>query len=213
MHGLQKKLKRQVKGSKNYGLTCEKLRQCYHKLNNKKDDISNKIVHNLLEHRLIIIQDEQLHEWHKNGHGSTIQHSILGRVNRKLKEHAFITDKKKLAKDPNINDDKQVVILPSNWPTTKLCRKCGAYHDELTLDDRVFECSCGVVEDRDVHAACNMIWLFENIAKNKVGQELVRYSRVEMESRVRDSIVEAGATVIVRPHVRGVAASIEAPTL
>lgn len=213
INGLRKKMRRQIKGSKNYRATSRKLKQAYRKLDNQKNEAANKIVHELLKHRLIIMQDEQLHEWHKGGHGKAIQHSVLGRVKRKLLEHAFVTDEKELERLPEINNDKQVVVLPDCWPTTKLCTNCGAYHDELKESDRTFKCSCGVVEDRDIHAACNMIWLFKNIAKCKVGQELARYSRVEMESCVRDSIVEAGATVMVKPHVRGCAASIEAPTL
>ena len=50
------------------------------------------------------------------------------------------------------------------FPTTKLCVNCGAYNDNLKLSDRKFVCSeCGTIDDRDIHAAKNMIWIYDNI--------------------------------------------------
>jgi transposase len=51
----------------------------------------------------------------------------------------------------------------SKWlPTTKLCTECGPTAD-LTVNDRMFVCPvCGHTEDRDIHAAKNMVWFFTN---------------------------------------------------
>ena len=60
--------------------------------------------------------------------------------------------------------------------TTKLCTNCGQIHDEITLYDRQFVCSCGVKEDRDIHSAKTMIWL------NNVGVGRTDIKRVELEA-------------------------------
>ena len=155
---LQQKLARQVKGSNNYKRTVHLIQVEYQKLFNKKNDLANKVVHDFLQYQTIIIQDEQLHTWHKSNHGKAVQHSILGRVKSKL-----------------IADDK-VVVLNKYIPTTKLCTNCGRIHNEIQLWDRQFVCSCGVSEDRDIHSAKTMIWL------NNVGVGRTDFKRVEFEA-------------------------------
>jgi len=159
--------RRMKKGSKNW-LRCKKqLNKAYQKLTNKKNDLANKIIAKFNEYEKIIIQDEQLKNWHKSGHGKTVQHSILGRVKSKLLE------------------SPKTVVLSKSCPTTKLCTKCGEFHDELKVWDRTFKCECGIEMDRDVHAAKNMIWFYEN----KIGVERTEYKRVEMKALV-DSALE-----------------------
>ena len=141
---LQVKLSRQKKGSNNRYKTIKRIRKEYIHINNKKNDISNKIVSNILNNnKTIVIQDEQISEWVQDGiSGSKIQHSILGRVKSKL-----------------VNNDR-TIILDKWFPTTKYCTKCNT-KVELELKDRIFECpNCKTKEDRDIHAANNMIWFY-----------------------------------------------------
>ena len=70
-----------------------------------------------------------------------MQHSVLGLVKAKLIKH------------------ERVTVLPASAPTTKYCPVCGKLRQDITLADRVYECSCGYSEDRDIHAARNMILL------------------------------------------------------
>lgn len=162
MKKLQRKQARQTKGSKNWYRTVQQVRKEYQKQTNRKNDLANKIVHKFLQYETVVIQDEQLHNWHKNGHGRAVQHSVLGRVKAKLKL------------SPNI------VVLGKTVPTTKLCTKCGVWHNELKLSDRIFKCECGISEDRDIHAAKNMVWFYEN----NVGVERTKIKRLEMEALV-----------------------------
>ena len=142
---LQAKLARQIKGSNNRYKTIKKLRKEYNHINNKKNDIANKLVHCLLDnYDTIVIQDEQISKWKEDGlSGSKIQHSILGRIKNKLVS------------------SNQVVILDKWFPTSKFCFNCCQKNDSLTLKDREFVCpNCGNKEDRDIHAANNMIYFY-----------------------------------------------------
>jgi putative transposase len=42
------------------------------------------------------------------------------------------------------------------FPSSKTCSSCGEIKKDLTLRDREWKCSCGVVHDRDVNAAKNI---------------------------------------------------------
>jgi len=87
------------------------------------------------------MQDENLSGWHKGLFGKTVQHSVLGLVKAKLIRN------------------ERVTVLSSREPTTKYCPVCGKLKKDITLADRVYECTCGYREDRDIHAERNMILL------------------------------------------------------
>ncbi|MBR1437195.1 MAG: transposase [Synergistaceae bacterium] len=70
-----------------------------------------------------------------------MQHSVLGPVKAKLMKSGRVT------------------VLPASKPTTKYCPVCGNLKKNITLADRIYTCSCGYSEDRDIHAARNMILL------------------------------------------------------
>ena len=140
----KKGYKKGERKSNNFKKQVLKIRREYQNISNKKKDLANKIVAKFSQYETVVIQNEQLSNWQKSNHGKAIQHSILGRV------------KSKLIQNPN------TVILSKTAPTTKLCTKCGVWHDELKVWDRMFKCECGIEMDRDIHAAKNMIWMYEN---------------------------------------------------
>lgn len=156
---LQAKLAKQQKGSNNYNKTLKKIRAQYEHIANKKNDISNKIVHKLKQYEHIVIQDEQIHNWHKNGHGKAVQHSVLGRLKAKLKRLS------------------QTIVLDRFIPTTQLCTSCGK-KNQMPQHQRTYKCSCGVKEDRDIHAAKTMLWIYENL----VGRDAAEFTLEEFEA-------------------------------
>jgi putative transposase len=50
-----------------------------------------------------------------------------------------------------------VVIAPRFFPSSKKCSACGRKNETLTLSDRQWVCECGVVHDRDLNAAINLV--------------------------------------------------------
>ena len=137
----QRLIARREKGSNNRYRAVMLFRKAHQKLCNTKNDTANKVVHELLEHERVYMQDENLRGWHKGLFGRTVQHSVLGRVKAKLMKSGRVT------------------VLPASKPTTKYCPVCGNLKKNITLADRIYTCSCGYSEDRDIHAARNMILL------------------------------------------------------
>lgn len=158
---LERKLSKQKKGSNNRYKTILKIRKEHRHITNKRNDIANKIVSNILSNNdIVVIQDEQIAKWHQNDTmGSKIQHSVLGRIKAKL-----------------IQSDK-TIILDKWFPTTKYCSVCGTKLD-LTLNDRIFKCPvCGTIEDRDIHAAKNMIYFY--LQYNKLDRDGINHTSIK----------------------------------
>ena len=145
---LQKQLFRMVKGSNNRYKTIKKIQREYQKITNKKQDKANKIVSKLKRYETIVIQDEQISNWHKGLFGKQVQHSCMGLVKAKLKQLP------------------QTVILDKWIPTTKLCPKCLSKQN-MSLDKRTYVCECGYQEDRDIHSAKNML-VIKDLVFNKL---------------------------------------------
>ena len=142
--GLRRKISRQKPGSNNRAKTLARLEKVLAKDANKREDIANKIVHELLKNETVYYQDEPLNKWfEKQGRvraGKRLQGSILGRVKAKL------------------SCNPRAVMLDRYLATTATCI-CGrkTKHDP---DKRIFVCSaCGYSDDRDIHAAKNMVRL------------------------------------------------------
>jgi putative transposase len=51
---------------------------------------------------------------------------------------------------------KRLVAIDRFFPSSKTCHECGAVNDALTLSEREWVCSCGVVHDRDHNASLNI---------------------------------------------------------
>ena len=138
--------------SQNYYDTLEELRKEYEKLDNKKDNLAKQIVSVIMKNEIVFFQDEMITSW-KKWFGRELHHSVLGRVKALLKAHP------------------RAVMIPQSEPTTQWCRHCEqkTKHD---LNDRVYTCQyCEYSEDRDVHAADNMIWFGQSVLENNVPME------------------------------------------
>jgi putative transposase len=51
---------------------------------------------------------------------------------------------------------KQLVVIDKWYPSTKLCSNCGSIKEALSLSERIYQCGCGFVCDRDTNAAINI---------------------------------------------------------
>ena len=163
--GLRRKISRQKTGSNNRAKTMHRLEKVLAKDANKREDIANKIVHELLKNETVYYQDEQVHDWFKKQGrikaGKRLQGSILGRV------------KAKLERSP------RAIMLDRYLATTATCIcGCKTKHEP---DKRIFVCgACGYTDDRDIHAAKNMIRLGRSI-----NAPATEHSSILADKRVR----------------------------
>ena len=174
---LQREMFRRAKGSNNRHKTIQQIRREHQKLSNKREDKANKIVSRLKAYSCIVMQDEQIKYWHKGLFGKQVQHSSLGRVKEKLKALP------------------QTVILDKWIPTTKWCPCCGK-KNAVSLNDRIYSCSCGYAEDRDVHSAKNMLAVKNLVFKNQsVPPEQREVTLMEFKASVADCVMQSGTSL------------------
>ena len=149
---LQRSHSRKKSHSNNYFKNLKKIKKEYQRISNKKEDLSNKYVHNLFaNNEIVCIQDDNFNAWKKKkrskkkkkkvfSYGKKIQSGCLGRIKSKIKRNV-----------------DRVGVVERFTPTTKVCRKCLSINNNMTLGDRTFVCpECRHTENRDIHAAKNI---------------------------------------------------------
>lgn len=183
---LQRKLAHQEKGSNNYKKTQDKISREYQHITNRRDDIANKLSHEILGYEQVFIQDENIAGWKsKRGFargGRKIQRSVLGRV------------KSRLSANP------RVTVLDKHVATTATCI-CGV-KTKHTPDKRVFVCAtCGYSEDRDVHAAKNMVRL-SGVDNLELSTDRTESTPVELTTSACDVVGREPGSVSPHAQVR-----------
>jgi len=158
-----RRLSKKKKGSRNRFKQKLLLNKQYEKLTNKKKDAKNKFVSKLVKKNdLIVIQDESIAGWKSSkmkGWGRKIQHSIMGGIISDLKRKS------------------ETLVVDKYFPSTQLCPNCGLLNKH-SLDKRAYSCSCGYSEDRDIHAARNIL----NEGLKQFGREPIKIMPVEKKS-------------------------------
>ena len=161
IRGLRKKLSRQEKGSNNYRKTLERINRGIRHQTCQRNDLANKIAHELLKHEVVYFQDENLRIW---GTKRQMHSSVLGRLKEILKDHP------------------RAVMLEKTVATTATCQQCGQ-KTKHKPNKRTYVCpNCGYTADRDIHAAQNMVLL---------GRKTCQTPRVERTGSLAENIVPA----------------------
>lgn len=123
-----------------------KVQKIHHRIDNIRTDYINKTIAEIVKAKpsYITIEDLNVKEMMKNRH--------LSKVVASQKFYEFRT--KLEAKCREIGIELRVV---DRWyPSSKLCHECGRVKKDLRLSDRIYKCSCGYTEDRDLNAALNL---------------------------------------------------------
>jgi putative transposase len=139
---LQRQLARKQKGSKNWHKTLRKLQREYEYIANCRRDCQNKIIAFLKCYAKVCVQEDYIRGWHENGFGRKVQWTGIGGCLTRMK-----------------NILATLIPVPRFTPTTAQCAECNTPLN-LTLNDRTIICpTCGVVVDRDLNAARNILRL------------------------------------------------------
>ena len=123
-----------------------KVQKIHHRIDNIRTDYNNKTIAEIVKAKpsYITIEDLNVKEMMKNRH--------LSKAVASQKFYEFRT--KLEAKCREIGIELRVV---DRWyPSSKLCHECGRVKKDLRLSDRIYKCSCGYTEDRDLNVALNL---------------------------------------------------------
>ena len=143
---LQRRLSRKKRGSNNREKAKLSLAKMWRKVRRQRDDFTHKLSDKLVkDNKTIVFEDLRIGNMVKNHNlASAIMDSTWGKL-RQLT--AYKAERR-----------GGQVILVNPCGTSQKCSRCGNEEEHLKLSDRVFRCSaCGIIMDRDVNAARNIL--------------------------------------------------------
>ena len=123
-----------------------KVQKLHHKIDNIRTDYINKTIAEIVKTKpsYITIEDLNVSGMMKNKH-----------LSKAVASQKFYEFRTKLQAKCNENGIELRVV--DRWyPSSKTCHCCGAIKKDLKLSDRIFQCDCGYIEDRDFNAALNL---------------------------------------------------------
>lgn len=177
---LQRSLSRKRPGSRNRRKARRTLaRFLFHVSNNRKDAL-HKTTTNLVKAKpVIVVEDLDIQRMMEVGTHPGNRHLAdagLGEFYRQLEYKAKWYG-------------RRVVKAPPYYPSTRMCSTCGAVMDgPLLLGERTFRCArCGLVLDRDVNAARNLV----SLVAPSCGETVNAYQRREVAAEVQAEAVPA----------------------
>ena len=126
--------------SNNHYKRKNKVRKAYEKDKNRRKDLANKAIHEILNnYDFIAIQDEMIHNWHKGIFGKQVQHSAIGVIKEELK------------------NSSGVYVVSRDFPSTQICPECGML-TKHPLKMRSYTCQyCGYHHPSRDEKAANSI--------------------------------------------------------
>lgn len=140
----QRELSRKKKSSKNREKAKRRLNRIYAKIRNQRQDWLHKLTTELVQkYDGLCIENLNLKGMAKTKLSKSVLDAALGEFRRQLEYKA-------------VWYRKHLVVIDRYFPSSKLCRECGAINLNLALSDRVWTCECGAVHDRDLNAAMNI---------------------------------------------------------
>lgn len=140
----QKAVSRRVKGSKRRDKARKKLARAHQKAGRQRNDFLHKLSTDLVgRHEAICIEDLNVKGLARTKLAKSFSDAAMGEFRRQL-EYKCSWNRRAL------------VAVDRFFPSSKMCNRCGALNDRLSLSDREWECDCGAHHKRDFLAACNI---------------------------------------------------------
>ena len=123
-----------------------KVQKLHHKIDDIRTDYINKTIAEIVKTKpsYITIEDLNVSGMMKNKH--------LSKAVASQKFYEFRTKLQAKCKEIGI----ELRVVDRWYPSSKTCHCCGAIKKDLKLSDRIFQCDCGYIEDRDFNAALNL---------------------------------------------------------
>jgi len=143
---LQRSLAKKEKGSNRWESNKKKISKLYRRVSNKRSAVINEFTDYVTKtFNRIVIEDLNIAGMIKNHNLSRALSDVsLSEIRRQFYYKS-------------VARHGELVIANRFFPSSKICSKCGSIDKDLTLNDRVYKCSCGLVMDRDLNAAINLL--------------------------------------------------------
>ena len=87
-------------------------------------------------------------------------------LSKTIQQQRFYEFRRQIEYKAKLNDIP-VIIADRFFPSSKLCSCCGNIKKDLKLSDRIYECECGNIIDRDFQASLNLKIYGENVLKQQ----------------------------------------------
>ena len=147
---LQRKLSRQVKVSKNYLKTKEKIARIYAKIRNYRKHYLNYIANEIVnEHDIIVTEDLKVKDMFKEK---------VKAFNKRLSDASFSKLCSLIEWKSKIKG-KHYYKIDTYYPSSQICSYCGYRNKNIKdLSIREYDCpKCGTHNDRDINASLNIL--------------------------------------------------------
>ena len=161
---LNRKFAKTQISSKNHQKIRIKIAKLNEKIQNQRLWYIHHIVNQLLNENQVIVMEDL------NISGMMQNHKLAKSI-----QDVSLCELKNILQYKASWNDKQVIFIDRFYPSSKLCSACGYKNTELQLSDREWVCpECGVVHDRDINAAVNIM----NEGKRIIGLSSPEFKRV-----------------------------------
>ena len=150
---LQRQLSKKQNGSNNRNKQRVRIAKVFERLTNQKFAYIHSVVNELLTYYdTVFMEDLNVKGMLKNHHlAKAIQEIVFYKFRQILEDKAR-------------NNNKQVILIDSFYPSSKTCSNCGYKKRDLKLSDRFWTCPvCREYHDRDLNAAVNILHEGERI--------------------------------------------------
>jgi len=145
VQNLHKELSRKQRGSNNWWEAKRRLAKKYRQIDNQRKDFHFKLARRLFR-RYDVVCIENLH--------IGAMKELWGRKVSDLGFSGFVSILEHVAQ----KEGKEVRKIERWFPSSQMCSGCGEKYEDLSLEERVWECEeCGSVHDRDRNAAQNVL--------------------------------------------------------
>jgi putative transposase len=160
-------------GSRNRKKAKLSLAKAWRKVRRQRDDFAHKLSHELAEKNgLIVYEDLKIQNMVKN---HNLASAIMDACWAKTRQLTVYKAERR---------GGRVILVNPSW-TSQKCSACGVLNAQMKdLSKRVFECeSCGLVLDRDVNAARNILQAGQELARVEGAPLLVQRRRISKFAR------------------------------
>ena len=135
-----------IKNAKNLQKNILNLQKIHQRINNIRENYENQIINEVVKTKPLFITMEHLNikGLMKNRH--------LAKSIAEQRWYSFLTKLQSKCELYGI----ELRQVDRFYPSSKKCNQCGNIKKDLKLKDRIYKCSCGYENDRDLNAALNL---------------------------------------------------------